>query len=145
MFPIKGVIDPVRFQNAMLAKSFFMSCYNADCQRIAIENPVPMKVIGLPKYTQIVQPYEHGHPYTKKTCLWLKGFSKLMPTKVLDPIGPYICGNSETWKKQAAAGVIYGKEKNAKRRSKTFPGIARAMAEQWLGEADKEEPHETLI
>lgn len=139
MFPTKGVVDPVRFENAMLAKSFFMSFYNADCEKIAIENPIPMKIVDLPKYTQIIQPYEHGHPYTKKTCLWLKGVPKLVPTNIVEPIGCYVCGNSEIWKRQAASGVVYGKEKSAKHRSKTFPGIARAIAEQWLGDITKGE------
>ena len=53
------------------------------------------------------------------------------PTNIVEPVGPYVCGNSEIWKKQAAKGVVYGKAKSAKHRSKTFEGIARAMAEQW--------------
>lgn len=70
---VKGEIQPERYAKAMEAKDFFMAFYNADCPRIAIENPVPMRLIGLPPYTQIIQPYEHGHPYSKRTCLWLKG------------------------------------------------------------------------
>ena len=131
MFPQKGQIDPERFEKAMKAKEFFMSFYNADCERISIENPIPLKVVGLPQKSQVIQPYEFGHPYTKKTYLWLKGLPNLTPTEVVKPIGPYVCGNSEIWKKQAKKGTVYGKEKSAKHRSKTFPGIARAMAEQW--------------
>lgn len=70
---IKGEINQQRFEKAMQAKKFFMAFYNAECPRIAIENPTPMKLIGLPDYTQAIQPYEHGHPYSKRTCLWLKG------------------------------------------------------------------------
>ena len=135
MFPKKGQIDPERFSKAMEAKAFFMAFYNADCERISIENPVPLSVVGLPEKTQAIQPYEFGHPYTKKTYLWLKGLPKLTPTDIVEPVGPYVCGNSEIWKKQAAKGTVYGKEKSAKHRSKTFPGIAKAMAEQWAGEA----------
>ena len=131
MYPKKGVIDEERFKKAMQAKEFFMAFYNADCERISIENPVPLSVIGLPEKTQVIQPYEFGHPYTKKTYLWLKGLPKLKPTNIVKPLGPYVCGNSEIWKKQAAKGKVYGKEKSAKHRSKTFPGIAKAMAEQW--------------
>lgn len=69
---VNGEIQPERFAKAMEAKEFFMAFYDADCERIAIENPVPMKLIGLPPYDQIIQPYEYGHPYSKKTCLWLK-------------------------------------------------------------------------
>lgn len=131
MYPRKGEIDPERYGKAMEAKAFFMAFFNADCDRISIENPVPLSVVGLPPRTQMIQPYQFGHPYTKKTCLWLKGLPKLAPTNIVTPIGPYVCGNAEIWKKQAAKGTVYGKEKSAKHRSKTFPGIAKAMAEQW--------------
>lgn len=131
MYPRKGQIDEERFAKAMKAKAFFMMFYNADCERICIENPVPLSVVGLPEKTQVIQPYEYGHPFTKKTYLWLKGLPKLKPTNIVKPVGPYVCGNSEIWKKQAAKGIVYGKEKSAKHRSKTFSGWAKAMAEQW--------------
>lgn len=134
MFPRKGQIDKDRFAKAMEAKAFFMAFYHADCGKIAIENPVPLTVVELPPKTQAIQPYEYGHPFTKKTYLWLKGLPNLKPTNIVEPIGPYVCGNAEIWKKQAAKGIVYGKEKSAKHRSKTFPGIAKAMAEQWGGE-----------
>lgn len=133
MYPRKGQIDEARFEKAMQAKAFFMEFYNADCERICIENPIPLSVVELPKKTQAIQPYEYGHPYTKKTYLWLKGLPLLVPTKIVEPAGPYVCGNVEIWKKQAAKGIVYGKEKSAKFRSKTFEGIAAAMAEQWGG------------
>lgn len=133
MFPKKGQIDPERFEKAMEAKAFFMAFYNADCERVAIENPVPLSVVNLPEKTQAIQPYEFGHPFTKKTYLWLRGLPKLSPTNIVEPVGPYVCGNAEIWKKQARNGVVYGKEKSAKHRSKTFEGIAEAMAEQWGG------------
>ena len=131
MFPRKGKIDEERFAKATEAKAFFMAFYNADCERISIENPVPLSIVGLPEKTQIIQPYEFGHPYTKKTYLWLKGLPKLTVTNIVVPLGPYVCGNSEIWKKQASKGIVFGKEKSAKHRSKTFAGIAKAMAEQW--------------
>ena len=133
MYPRKGQIDRARYEKAMQAKAFFMEFYKADCNCIAIENPVPLTVVDLPEKTQAIQPWEFGHPYTKKTYLWLKGLPKLVPTDVVKPVGPYVCGNAEIWKKQAKKGVVHGKEKNAKHRSKTFPGIAKAMAEQWAG------------
>ena len=140
MYPHKGQIDEARFAKAMEAKEFFLQFYNnTNCKHIAIENPVPMRIIGLPEKTQAIQPYEYGHPYTKKTYLWLKGLPTLSPTNVVKPLGPYVCGNSDIWKKQAAKGVVYGKEKSAKYRSKTFPGIADAMAEQWSKYIENEE------
>lgn len=55
----------------------------------------------------------------------------MVPTDIVEPVGPYVCGNADIWKQQAAKGIVYGKEKNAKHRSKTFSGIAKAMATQW--------------
>ena len=131
MYPRKGEINQERFAKAMDAKAFFMKFYNADCQRVAIENPRPLNCVGLPKESQRIQPWMFGEPYTKLTYLWLKGLPPLMPTMIMEERHPYICGNSEIWKKQAASGKVWGKEKSAKHRSKTFIGIAKAMAEQW--------------
>lgn len=138
---VKGEIQPERYAKAMEAKEFFMAFYNADCPRIAIENPTPMKLIGLLEYTQAIQPYEHGHPYSKRTCLWLKGLPPLVPTEILTHHEPYVNGGC----KDAHGNYIrfQGRnERDAKTRSKTFPGIARAMAEQWAGDAREEEKHE---
>jgi hypothetical protein len=81
-----GALNQERFEKGLEAKEFFMSFYNADCPRIAIENPIASKVYELPPYSQIIQPYEYGHPHTKKTCLWLKGLENLEPTDVVEPI-----------------------------------------------------------
>lgn len=130
-FEGKSYCELERLNKGFDAKEFFMTFLNADADKIAVENPIPSRVYRLPNYTQTIQPYEHGHTYSKKTCLWLKGLPKLVPTNIVKPLGPYVCGNSEIWKRQAANGEVYGKEKSAKHRSKTFPGIAKAMAEQW--------------
>ena len=127
----KTYIERERFEKGMDGKEFFMKCYNAKCQHIAVENPIPSAIYYMPPYSQIIQPYEYGHPYTKKTCLWLKGLPELKATDVVKPLGGWICGNADVWRKQAAQGKVYGKEKSAKHRSKTFQGIAQAMAEQW--------------
>ena len=131
LYPKKGELNMERYKKGMQAKEFFMKIYNADCDRIAIENPVPSKVFELPLKTQIIQPYEFGHPFSKRTYLWLKGLPNLIPTNIVQPKGSYVCGNAEVWKKQVAQGVVYGKEKDPKHRSKTFEGIAEAMANQW--------------
>lgn len=70
---VNGEIQEERYAKAMEAKEFFLRFLNADCERIAVENPTPMKLVGLPEYTQAIQPYWFGHPYSKRTCLWLKG------------------------------------------------------------------------
>lgn len=125
------MVNIKRVKSGILGRDLFMDILKADCERIAVENPVPSSLFVLPKYTQIIQPYMFGHPYTKKTCLWLKGLDPLVPTEICELRHPYVCGNAEIWKKQAAQGVVYGKEKDAKHRSKTFTGIAKAMADQW--------------
>jgi hypothetical protein len=129
MYPKKGQVDPIRLEKAMQAKEFFMSIYNAKATYIAIENPLPMKIVGLPDKSQVIQPYEFGDPYSKKTCLWLKNLPMLKPTNVLTEYQPFINGGGgrlhkpNYQNKKFAAGAV--------NRSKTFPGIAKAMADQW--------------
>lgn len=72
LFP-HGVLNEERFEKGKEAAAFFMAFYNADCPRVIIENPTPMKIFGLPKYTQIIEPYMFGDPWRKRTCLWIKG------------------------------------------------------------------------
>lgn len=124
----KGVLDEKRLKKGMEAKEFFMYFINAKCQKIAVENPIPSTAYGLPKYSQFVQPYEHGHPFKKKTCLWLKGLPKLKPTNFI---------SVEQCQSTKVPGNWFNKggKERQKNRAKTFPGIAKAMAEQWAGDA----------
>lgn len=118
----KGVLNENRLALGMEAKKLFMRLLNANIEKIAIENPVQSKVFGIPKYDQIIQPYWFGHPLQKKTCLWLKNLPPLIPTKILSkPESTKIPGN---WFNKG------GKDRQ-KNRSRTFQGIANAMAEQW--------------
>lgn len=127
---VKGQIVQERYNKAMEAKAFFMEFYNAQCPRVAIENPTPMKIINLPEYTQAIQPYQFGHPYSKRTCLWLRNLPSLHPTKILASHEPYVNGGCKdahgNYRKFQGR-----KERDPKIRSKTFPGIAEAMADQW--------------
>ncbi|MDQ0153431.1 hypothetical protein J2S20_002151 [Moryella indoligenes] len=127
---VKGKIVEERYKKVLAAKEFFVKFLNADCFKIAVENPTPMKIVGLPEYTQAIQPYEYGHPYSKRTCLWLKGLPPLKPTKIIEHHEPYVNGGYKdvhgNYKKFPGR-----KERDPIMRSKTFPGIARAMAEQW--------------
>ena len=118
----KGILNEERLQKGLEAKELFMALYNADCEKICVENPIPSKVYGLPPYSQTVQPYEHGHPVQKKTCFWLKGLKPLKPTNIVEERqSTKIAGN---WFNKG------GKDRQ-KNRAKTFEGIAKAMAEQW--------------
>jgi hypothetical protein len=129
MYPKKGEIDSNRYQKAMEAKSFFMAIYNAPVKHIAVENPVPMKIIGLPEKTQVIQPYEFGDPYSKKTYLWLKNLPNLVPTNILNEYQPFINGGGLRLSRENYDNKKFAN--SAIERSKTFPGIAKAMATQW--------------
>jgi site-specific DNA-cytosine methylase len=129
------------------AIEFFCQFLNADCDTIAIENPIGIisgdyipkwfpdlaEKYGLPiKPSQIIQPYEYGHNAKKSTCLWLKGLQQLKPTEIVEPdLVSYTCksGKKVTFSRHMVQGFENGER--AKSRSKTFPGIAKAMADQW--------------
>ena len=122
-------INRDRFELGMDGKEFFLKFLNAKCDKVAVENPIPSGVYRMPPYTQVIQPYEHGDPYTKKTCLWLKNLPPLKPTNIVEPICPFINGGSK--KADGTPRQRTGKVNIAKIRSKTFLGIANAMADQW--------------
>lgn len=128
MYPTAGNICPERLSKAMEAKAFFLEMWNSGIEFISLENPQPMKVIGLPLHTQTVQPYEFGHRYSKKTFLWLKNLPPLLPTYFADTYKPYLPSNTGGAKR--GQKFMY-KSITQKESSKTFPGIAKAMAEQW--------------
>lgn len=121
------------YQQGITAKEFFMAFYNADCTKIAIENPVPSAVFEMPPCTQVIQPYEFGHPYSKKTCLWIKGLPPLKPTQIIEDHVPYVSSGSYSKSHNPIYKGASRKGGASKSRSKTFPGIAKAMAEQWGG------------
>jgi site-specific DNA-cytosine methylase len=104
---------------------FFMRFANAPCERIAIENPVGIMSSIYRKPDQIVQPWQFGHGETKATCLWLKNLEPLNPTCIVSGRQPRV------------HHMPPGPDR-AKLRSKTYTGIARAMAEQWGGVTDIE-------
>ena len=113
----------------------------AHCERIAVENPIGIMSNVYRKPDQIIQPYEYGHPTKKSTCLWLKGLPKLEPTNIVEPeIVLYHCKNGKV--ARFGKGIGQAMDENGKKygfsdpmtaklRSKTFEGIAKAMAEQW--------------
>ena len=138
MYPAAGNVSQDRLAKAMKAKEFFLKILNANCDRIAIENPIPLKIVGLPKPTQVVHPYQFGHPYSKATCLWLKGLPLLESTEVVGFYKPFTPSNTSKFSR--GYGGSCGVAHTALERAKTFPGIAKAMAEQWGG---KEVTNET--
>lgn len=112
------------------AINFFLRFANADCPKIAIENPVGIMSTHYRKPDQIIQPWQFGHGETKKTCLWLKGLPPLEPTEIV------------SGREQRVWRMPPGPDR-AKLRSKTFPGVAKAMAEQWAGQVQRSNTNET--
>lgn len=117
---------------------FFMVFTNVNCDRVAIENPISIMSTVWRKPDQIIQPFQYGHPVRKSTCLWLKGLDKLSPTNIVDfekihsagRSGGY-SGNSWYCKDENGKIIPWNDPRTARIRSKTFSGIADAMAEQW--------------
>ena len=116
---------------------FFMKFVNADSDKIAIENPIGIMSTKYRKPDQIIQPWQFGDKYSKSTCLWLKNLPLLVPTKIVEK-GEFIEFIDKNGKKKRQAKWYYEALKNSKNaaerakiRSKTFPGIANAMATQW--------------
>ncbi len=112
------IINQLRYEEMLKARDFFMYFFNLTGCKVAIENPVPMARADLPKWSQVIQPFQFGDDFSKQTCLWLNGLPLLMPE----------C--------YAESKRIFGQSwcavhRSAAQRSKTFPGIARAMAMQW--------------
>ena len=129
--------DQERFAKGLKAAKFFREIWAAECQRIVIENPVPMKVFGLPQYSQIIEPYYFGDPWRKRTCLWLKNIPPLLPTEVVEPQGLWVGSTSGRRDATVYSRYRLKSKRDQKTRSKTFPGIARAMAEQWAGKCEE--------
>lgn len=108
-----GVVDKERLQKMMEARKFFFECLNAQARFVAVENPLPMARAKLPPPDCFVQPFWYGHPYSKKTLYWLKNLPPLMPD-----------ASCATYKQ-------FVRSSRGKYRSRTFTGIAKAMADQW--------------
>ena len=132
-----------RWKDRVDGIGFFMDFVVCNAKRIAIENPVGIMSNVYRKPDQIIQPYEFGHPVAKKTCLWLKGLKPLKATNIVEPERIHSKGKSggysgAGWYAKDENGKILGwnDPRTAKERSKTFEGIAKAMAEQW-GQIDE--------
>jgi hypothetical protein len=119
----RGLRDPKLTEDAL---EFVKLLLDAPVARIALENPISIISSRIRKPDQIIQPYEYGHPESKKTCLWLKNLPLLKPTNILSKEGKY-------WDNQTKSGQnkLPPSKDRWKIRSKTYQGIADAMAEQW--------------
>lgn len=114
------------------AAAFFMALYNAPIARVCIENPIGVMSTLFRKPDQIVQPWQYGHPERKATCFWTRGLPKLTPSNVVEP--ETVKGLSPKGKKYYSLNWLRQNEERWKIRSRTFTGIAAAMASQWGGD-----------
>lgn len=108
-----GEIDPVRFAKMKMARDFFFRCYHAKADYLAVENPLPMALAQLPKPDCFIQPSWFGVKYTKKTLYWLRNLPPIMPTQEHPNPKQFV------------------RSSRGKYRSRTFPEVAQALAEQW--------------
>lgn len=120
-----------RHKDREFAIKFFKMFADCDCERVAIENPVGIMSSVWRKPDQIINPYEFGDPFEKKTCLWLKGLPKLQPTNIVEPPKRTQFKSGKSMPTWYADAWKLPKEERAKLRSKTFEGIAKAFAEQY--------------
>lgn len=134
--------NPERAKKTEEAINFFMLFANADCDKIAIENPIGCISSKWRKPDQIINPYNFGSDASKSTCLWLKGLTKL---ELGEYVEPRVINGKKRWSNQMDNGqnitlnekgkvVGWNTDEIKKLRSKTYPGIAKAMAEQWTKE-----------
>lgn len=119
--------EPGRREKMIAGAAFFRMMLGFPCPRVVVENPIPHRHADLPDYDQLIQPWQFGDGECKATCLWLRGVPPLMPTHVDAPLfGATACEGRATSVHDCSPGPDRGKI-----RSKTFQGIAQAMAEQW--------------
>ncbi len=137
MYNNDGSINLERLRNQKKALNFVQKLLDAPIDKIALENPVSVISSQIKKPTQIIQPYEFGHSEAKKTCLWLRNLPKLKPTKIVDK-GEFMEWVDKKGKKKRQAkwyidvlSKAKTKAERQKLRSKTYQGIADAMAKQW--------------
>lgn len=125
-----GRLNIERYYEGLCGKALFQAIWAADCERVVIENPVPSRIFEYPAPSQMIQPYEYGHPYSKRTLLWERGVKHLKPTKIVEVKASWCPSGSYSGKHEERHRGMFTKDR-AKNRSKTFEGIAEAMAEQW--------------
>lgn len=124
---------PNRAMDREMAVGFFMALMNAPIERIAVENPIGIMSSRFRKPDQIVQPWQFGDSASKSTCLWLKNLPKLTATEIVDKGEIVTFASGKSMPKWYADALYTAKTKEERQtlRSKTFPGMAKAMAEQW--------------
>ena len=124
------------YRKRAAAFRFVVAIWMADCDKVAVENVVGYLSTHFSKPTQYIEPYQFGDPWKKKTCLWLRGLPPLVPTDVVEPVGKWVRHHLKG--KDDLIGYQSKGVYSARERSRTFHGIAAAMADQWGRDPDKE-------
>lgn len=123
---------PERIDLGFKAAEIFKKFLNLECERICVENPPPMERFNIPPYTQLIRPYMFGDVNNKPICLWLKGLPQLIPTNVVEKDTDIIVWHDKYGNRKSCSRWYNTDTANhSKHRSKTFIGVAKAMAEQW--------------
>lgn len=133
-----GVLNIPRYYEGLCGKALFLAVWAADCDKVIIENPTPSKIFDYPKPTQKIQPFQFGHPFTKLTLLWERGVQPLVPTHIVKPERTWCPSGSYSGKHGEKHKGMFTTDR-ARNRSKTFTGIAKAMAQQWGGDINSPE------
>lgn len=123
LFSRDGQMNFDRYEKGMVARSFFMSVLNCSARFVAVENPKPLKIYQLPDCSQEIQPFYFGDPFMKTTRLWLRNLPPLFATDYV--------AFEDHWITNTRSHCNGAGGSSSKKRSKTFPGVAAAMAEQW--------------
>lgn len=124
-----------RYYEGLCGKALWMAIWAADCDKVVIENPTPSRVFEYPEPTQKIQPFHFGHPFSKLTLLWERGVEPLKATNIVEPERTWCPSGSYSGRHGDKHRGMFTTDR-AKNRSKTFPGVAKAMAEQWAGPAE---------
>lgn len=125
-----GILNIPRYYEGLCGKALFLAVWAADCDKVIIENPTPSKVFDYPPPTQAIQPFQFGHPFTKKTLLWERGVDPLVPTNIVEPTRTWCPSGSYSGKHGDQHRGMFTTDR-AKNRAKTFTGVGDAMADQW--------------
>lgn len=131
LYNTDGSKNKERWDNMEKGLNFVKALMEAPIEKIVIENPISVISSRIKKPTQIIRPYEFGENSTKSTCLWLKNVPKLIPTNIIKPTKHTTKSGKQYDSWWFESSLISDLKERAKFRSKTFPGIAKAMAEQW--------------
>lgn len=126
-----SIKDYDRYKKGLEAVKFFEELLYAPCDKVCVENPRPLKCWGLPISTQVIQPWQFGEPWKKETHLWLKGLPGLMYTYICEPEGLWVGATSSRRQGKTYSKYTLKSNRDQKTRSRSFEGIAEAMASQW--------------